>query len=150
MPGVPVAGTVVRARTAQNYGLLRAGRPICFKVSRRNALTLLPPFGEMPSGWGRNLMKLWSRGRDQLVEQTLAFVQGAERPVAPISNESAKQAIPSIPNEPKSTMDLERAEFAKHIANFRTHQERFRLERDQFCTSVMKATRAALEQHRVD
>ena len=65
-------------------------------------------------------------------------------------NEPAKQAIPSNSNEPKSTMDIERAEFAKHIANFRAHQERVRLERDQFCTSVMKTTLAALEQRRVD
>jgi hypothetical protein len=47
-------------------------------------------------------------------------------------------------------MDLERAEFAKHITNFNVHQERFRLGRDQFCTSVMKTTRAALEQPCVD
>jgi hypothetical protein len=113
-------------------------------------LTQLAPFGEIIMSGRRVVMKLWFRGRDELVEQTLAFVQSVEKPVEPIHVEFPKEAIASIVDEPGSRLGSERDEIAKRVANFRAHQEKLRVQRDEYCNSVMKITRAKLERSRVD
>lgn len=100
-------------------------------------------------------MKFLFRGGDPLIDQTLALVRSVDRQVTPQGTEAPKanppkQTTTAIADEANSTVGSERAEIAKYIANFRAHQERFRVERDQYWNSVMKRTRGSLEQHRID
>jgi hypothetical protein len=70
-------------------------------------------------------MNEWTKKRDLLVEETLAFVQGvATEP--PKATDSPKPVVPSVPRpvaaevpSPKSRLDMERAVIKKRVANFK-------------------------------
>src|SRR4051812_12970458 len=95
-------------------------------------------------------MKRWMRERDQLIEQTLAFVEGvaAARPArtavaAPVRAEPAKPAEPARPAAPPNPaapaalapkrvvpMATERAEIERRVANFKAQQQKFQRARE--------------------
>lgn len=88
-------------------------------------------------------MKLWSRGRDQLVEQTLALVKGANPNPAgtasPMKSESAK------PIELENKLVSERVDIARRVADFRAHQAKLGRERDAYYNSVQNRIRDTLD-----
>jgi hypothetical protein len=91
-------------------------------------------------------MKWWMRERDQLIEQTLAFVEGvaAARPVRTDAVEPP-QAEPPKPVEPKpvsfGSMASERAEIERRVANFKAHQQKFQREREAHYNAIFSKTR---------
>jgi hypothetical protein len=101
-------------------------------------------------------MKWWMRERDQLIEQTLAFVEGvaAARPkrsdaAGPARAEPAPKPEPAKLTEmPKPAaagfMASERAEIERRVANFRARQQKFQRERDEHYHAVFSKTRASL------
>lgn len=112
-------------------------------------------------------MKLWMRERDQLIEQTMAFVQGvaAAKPVralgvGPARAEPAKpveQASPAeLPRElPKpvgiapiiasmglAPMASERAEIERRVAKFKAQQQKFQRAREDHYDAIFSKARA--------
>jgi hypothetical protein len=104
-------------------------------------------------------MKWWMRERDQLIEQTLAFVEGvaAARPARTAAAASArvepgKPAEAAGPAElPKSVglapialapMASERAEIERRVANFKAHQQKFQRAREEHYDAIFAKTRA--------
>jgi hypothetical protein len=92
-------------------------------------------------------MKWWMRERDQLIEQTLAFVEGvaAARPVrtdaaVPARVEPPRPAEPPKPVGP-GFMASERAEIERRVANFKAHQQKFQREREAHYNAVFSKTR---------
>ena len=115
--------------------------------------------GEMLPGPGVCVMKHWMRERDQLIEQTLAFVEGiaAARPArtaaaAPVRAEAAKPAEPARPPElPKPAgfapirvvaMASERAEIERRVANFKAQQQKFQRAREADYDAIFSQARA--------
>jgi hypothetical protein len=92
-------------------------------------------------------MKWWMRERDELIEQTMAFVEGVaaagpKRTSAP----PVVQAEPSRPVEPPKPAALafmasERAEIEKRVANFKAQQQKFQREREEHYNAVFAKTR---------
>lgn len=105
----------------------------------------------MLSGLGYCVMKWWMRERDQLIEQTLAFVEGvaAARPVrADVA--APAQAEPPKPVEPAKSVEKpmgpafmasERAEIERRVANFKAHQQKFQREREAHYNATFAKTR---------
>jgi len=104
-------------------------------------------------------MKLWMRERDQLIEQTLAFVEGvaAAKPAraavaAPARAEPAKpvaQAGPAEPSKPAgiaamglAPMASERAEIERRVANFKAQQQKFQRAREAHYDAIFSKARA--------
>jgi hypothetical protein len=99
-------------------------------------------------------MKWWMRERDQLIEQTLAFVEGvaAARPVrtdaaVPARVEPTRPVEPPKPVESAKTMGpgfmaSERAEIERRVANFKAHQQKFQREREEHYDAIFSKTRA--------
>jgi hypothetical protein len=113
-------------------------------------------------------MKLWMRERDQLIEQTLAFVQGvaAAKPVraaavGPARAEPAKpvaQATPAetpraelprpagiaaiIPSLGLAPMASERAEIEHRVAKFKAQQQKFQRAREDHYDAIFSKARA--------
>jgi hypothetical protein len=114
-------------------------------------------------------MKLWMRERDQLIEQTLAFVQGvaAAKPVraeavGPARAEPAKpveQAGPAelprselprselprlagIPPMGLAPMASERAEIEHRVAKFKAQQQKFQRAREAHYDAIFSKARA--------
>jgi hypothetical protein len=114
-------------------------------------------------------MKLWMRERDQLIEQTMAFVQGvaAARPVrtalvAPARAEPAKPVGQASPVElptaelPRpagiapiglapiglAPMASERAEIERRVANFKAQQQKFQRAREADYDAIFSKARA--------
>jgi hypothetical protein len=104
-------------------------------------------------------MKLWMRERDQLIEQTMAFVQGvaAARPararaVGPVPVEPAKPLAQSAPPElPRpagiALMGLppiasERAEIERRVAKFKAQQQKFQQAREADYDAIFSKARA--------
>jgi len=98
-------------------------------------------------------MQLWMRERDQLIEQTRAFVEGiaAARPAAAIAaapvRELAKPAEPSRPIELPAMSALappasERAEIERRVAKFKAQQQKFREAREADYHAIFSKTRA--------
>jgi hypothetical protein len=104
-------------------------------------------------------MKHWMRERDQLIEQTLAFVEGvtAARPArpaaaAPPRAEPAKAIAPARPAEPPKPavlapirvvpMASERAEIERRVANFKAQQQKFQRAREADYDAIFSKTRA--------
>ena len=104
-------------------------------------------------------MKLWMRERDQLIEQTLAFVQGvaAAKPArpaaaAPARAEPAKpaaQAGPAEPSKPErvapvglAPMASERAEIEHRVAKFKAQQQKFQRAREAHYDAIFSKARA--------
>jgi hypothetical protein len=98
-------------------------------------------------------MKWWMRERDQLIEQTLAFVEGvaAARPVrtdaaVPARVEPPKPVEPAKSVGPAKSMGpgfmaSERAEIERRVANFKAHQQKFQREREEHYNAVFAKTR---------
>jgi hypothetical protein len=113
-------------------------------------------------------MKLWMRERDQLIEQTMAFVQGvaAAKPVraaavGPAQGEPAKpvaQASPAelprelptrelprlagIPPIGLAPMASERAEIERRVAKFKAQQQKFQHAREAHYDAIFSKARA--------
>lgn len=104
-------------------------------------------------------MKLWMRERDQLIEQTLAFVQGvaAAKPAraaaaGPARAEPAQpteQAGPAAPSKPAgiaimglAPMASERAEIERRVANFKAQQQKFQRAREADYNAIFSKARA--------
>ena len=113
----------------------------------------------MLAGFGVCVMKHWMRERDQLIEQTLAFVEGvaAARPArtaaaAPAPAEPAKpveQAGPAEPSKPAgiavmglAAMVSERAEIERRVANFKAQQHKFQRAREADYDAIFAKARA--------
>ena len=104
-------------------------------------------------------MKLWMRERDQLIEQTLAFVQGvaAAKPAraaaaGPARAEPAKpaaQAGPAELSKPEpvaivglAPMASERAEIERRVAKFKAQQQKFQRAREAHYDAIFSKARA--------
>jgi hypothetical protein len=99
-------------------------------------------------------MKLWMRERDQLIEQTLAFVEGvaAARPARPAAAASARaepakpvqQPRPTEPPKPAraAPMASERAEIERRVANFKAQQQKFQRAREAHYDAIFSKARA--------
>jgi hypothetical protein len=121
--------------------------------------------GEMLPGTGVCVMKHWMRERDQLIEQTLAFVEGVAaarpaRPAAAVSPrpEPAKAVEPARPAEPPkpekvapiglappvrlAPMASERAEIERRVANFKAQQQKFQRAREADYDAIFSKARA--------
>jgi hypothetical protein len=113
----------------------------------------------MLPGPGVCVMKLWMRERDQLIEQTMAFVQGvaAAKPVraavvGPVRAEPAKpaaQAGTAEPSRPEKfgaiglvTMASERAEIERRVAKFKAQQQKFQRAREDHYDAIFSKARA--------
>lgn len=111
----------------------------------------------------------WIRERDELIAQTLAFVQSVTgrkddvlQPEAPASRSAAAVEIvtaeaiaveiepPQAPLPPRPaplaarTSGDFRSEMQARIANFRKHQERFEREREEYFAATLTNLRAAI------
>ena len=104
-------------------------------------------------------MKHWMRERDQLIEQTLAFVQGvaAATPARPAAAAFARaapakrveQAGPAEPSKPErftpigpAPMASERAEIERRVANFKAQQQKFQRAREAHYDAIFLKARA--------
>jgi hypothetical protein len=95
-------------------------------------------------------MKWWMRERDQLIEQTLAFVEGvaAARParIEPAKKaEPARKAEPAVePPKPAGPPSLasERAEIERRVANFKANQQKFQRAREAHYDAIFSKARA--------
>ena len=99
-------------------------------------------------------MKWWMRERDQLIEQTLAFVEGvaAARPVRTVASPRAEpakpleQARPAEPAKPAAIslapMASERAEIERRVANFKAQQQKFQRAREAHYDAIFSKARA--------
>jgi hypothetical protein len=121
----------------------------------------------MLPGPGVCVMKLWMRERDQLIEQTMAFVQGvaAAKPAraaaaGPARVEPAKpvaQAAPAeLPGElPRpvaiapiiapmglAPMVSERADIERRVAKFKAQQQKFQRAREAHYDAIFSKARA--------
>lgn len=105
------------------------------------------------------MMKHWMRERDQLIEQTLAFVEGvtAMRPArtaaaAPVRAEPAGPAGLAAPPKPAAPavfapimvvpMASERAEIERRVANFKAQQQKFQRAREADYDAIFSKARA--------
>jgi hypothetical protein len=125
----------------------------------------------MLPGPGVCVMKLWMRERDQLIEQTMAFVQGvaAARParaaaVGPVRAEPAKPVALAGPAElprelPRpagiapiiapiiaplglAPMASERADIERRVAKFKAQQQKFQRAREAHYDAIFSKARA--------
>jgi hypothetical protein len=91
-------------------------------------------------------MKWWMRERDQLIEQTMAFVEGvtAARPVRTEPSTKPEPPAKAEPSKPAALapMASERAEIERRVANFKAHQLKFQREREAHYNAVLSKTRA--------
>ena len=94
----------------------------------------------------------WMRERDQLIEQTRAFVEGvaAARPAAGIAAASVRRA--AEPAEPPRPIELpamsalaplasERAEIERRVAKFKAQQQKFQRQREADYHKIFSKTR---------
>ena len=95
----------------------------------------------------------WMKQRDLLMEEALAFAQSVAAntqkiAVTPVHQPDADFASsvqrPIAAKEPASQdkPDTEGAIIQKRLENFRAHQERFRREREEYCTTTIAKARA--------
>jgi chorismate mutase len=101
-------------------------------------------------------MKHWMRERDQLIEQTLAFVEGvaAARPARGVAAAAepakpAEQARPAEPPKPAGFVPIrvvaiasERAEIERRVANFKAQQQKFQRAREADYDAIFSKARA--------
>jgi hypothetical protein len=102
------------------------------------------------------MMKLWMRERDQLIEQTLAFVEGvaAAKPArailaGPALAEPAKPlARAELPKPEKFAalgfppMASERTEIERRVAKFKAQQQKFQRAREDHYAAIFSKARA--------
>jgi hypothetical protein len=93
-------------------------------------------------------MNDWTKERDLLIEDTLAFVQrvaadapkttGAPKPVV-------ASVLPPVVAEvltPKNRLDMERAVIQRRVANFAANQKKFQQDREEYYARTMADARA--------
>ncbi|BBO11688.1 hypothetical protein [Bradyrhizobium sp. TM102] len=112
----------------------------------------------------------WIVERDELIAQTLAFVQSVtgmkdnvlQPEGTPVATTAAVEIVavevaaveieltqapvpppPTPPPPPRAIGDF-RTEMQARIANFRKHQERFEREREEYCAETLTRLRAAI------
>ena len=98
------------------------------------------------------VMNEWTKQRDLLIEETLAFVQGVAVNTSRIPSVQAVEAKePATPVqkpviakdlEPKDKLEIERTFIQRRVANFKAHQERFEREREEYFATTMAKARA--------
>jgi len=96
-------------------------------------------------------MQLWMRERDQLIEQTRAFVEGiaAARPAVNIATQVREPAKPAelprpieLPAMPVlAPLASERAEIERRVAKFKAQQQKFREAREADYHAIFSKTR---------
>ena len=111
----------------------------------------------------------WMRERDLLIAQTMAFVQSVTgkkpdaekpypaatpyRPAAPTMPDIEAMLAETIANsEPPKPIEISRpaprseyqTEIQARVASFRAHQQRFRNEREAYCSATMAKVQASL------
>ena len=97
----------------------------------------------------------WMRQRDLLMEEALAFAQSVAAntqkiALTPVHQPDAAHDFalsvqrPIAAKEPalQDKPDTEGVIIQKRLENFRAHQERFRREREEYCTTTMAKARA--------
>lgn len=90
----------------------------------------------------------WIRERDELIAQTMAFVQSISgqqpttRPAVPSAEAPQGAPMPEPVRIALPAADI-RTEIQQRVANFRKHQERFEREREEFCRSTLAKARGA-------
>jgi len=104
-------------------------------------------------------MKWWMRERDQVSEQTMAFVEGvaAAKPAKTVAAASARaepakpvgQAGPAEPPKPiglapvgLAPITSERAEIQRRVANFKAQQQKFQRAREAHYDAIFSKARA--------
>lgn len=111
----------------------------------------------------------WIRERDELIAQTMAFVQsvtGRKDAPAPVTTPAGRSrddgagdgpvlptAAPAPPPDPSAarpaparpSSDI-RLEMHARIAGFRKHQERFAREREEYCAATLMRLRTTLRE----
>jgi hypothetical protein len=100
-------------------------------------------------------MNDWMKQRDLLLEEALAFAQSVAANTQKIALTPVRQADaahdfalsvqrPIAAKEPalQDKPDTEGVIIQKRLENFRAHQERFRREREEYCTTTMAKVRA--------
>jgi hypothetical protein len=100
----------------------------------------------------------WQKERDLLIAQTMAFVQSvsgkpadtAHRGEPAPSNEATKVATPREVLAPARLSPLKhgdlREEIQRRVAAFRTRQQLFERDRDEYCNATLARARAVTEQ----
>jgi chorismate mutase len=118
-------------------------------------LIFLSRCGEICADFGGvGVMKLWMRERDQLIEQTKAFVE-AVAATGPISVAAAAPAVaePAKSAEPVKKIEFrslatalpvtsERAEIERRVAKFKAQQQKFQRDREASYHEIFSKTRA--------
>jgi hypothetical protein len=116
-------------------------------------------------------MKLWMRERDQLIEQTMAFVQGVAtakparaaavgparpEPAKPVAQASPAELARELPSElPRpagiapiiapmglAPMASERADIERRVAKFKAQQQKFQRAREAHYDAIFSKARA--------
>ena len=96
----------------------------------------------------------WTKERDLLIAQTLAFVQsvtGKERePEARVVSAPSDEIAPPVATEPMAlpnpvAQSEVRREIEGRVAAFRAHQQLFHRERDAYFNSVLAKARMAAD-----
>ncbi|MEA2941249.1 MAG: hypothetical protein QOD09_1778 [Bradyrhizobium sp.] len=100
-------------------------------------------------------MKLWMRERDQLIEQTLAFVEGvaAAKPAQAAAHRAAlAEPKPVAQAEPLKSEKLvgiglppmasERTEIERRVAKFKAQQQKFQRAREAHYDAIFSKARA--------
>jgi hypothetical protein len=91
-------------------------------------------------------MQQWMKDRDQLIEETLAFVQGVAtlKPIrieTPTQVEPPKAFAPQQPAKPKDKL-FGREEIRQRVADFKATQNRFQREREEYYKETMAKVRS--------
>ena len=98
-------------------------------------------------------MKLWMRERDELIEQTKAFVEGVAAARPAFSGAAAPARLePAKPAEPAKSVELpamaalapvgsERLEIERRVAKFKAQQQKFQREREAGYHEIFSKTR---------
>jgi hypothetical protein len=101
---------------------------------------------------GMFVMNNWKKQRELLIEEALAFTQKIAANASKRDVPSAQQSVkvtesPVCMQEPVATKDLapkdERAAIQRRLMNFKTHQERFQREREEYYAMTMAKARAS-------
>src|SRR3954451_20936479 len=126
-----------------DYPVTQAGD---FIPARAILLIFAATWGELRPHLGLSVMKLWMRERDQLIEQTRAFVEGVAA-LQPARSEPAPTPEPSRPVaavKPATAIFLgsERAEIEQRVANFKAQQQKFQRAREAHYHAIISETRA--------
>ena len=149
-------------QTRQNRGPKGPVPTKCGAVCGQTVGQAIDSFGRLPllfknskSSFQGGVMTDWMKQRDLLIEEALAFAQSVSAntqkiALTPVHQPDAAHDFalsvqrPIAAKEPASQdkPDTEGAIIRKRLENFRANQERFRREREEYCTTTMAKARA--------